>query len=102
MVKHLPANAKGMGLIPGSGKSPGEGNGNPLPYSCLENSIDRGVVWATVHEVTRVRDDFSTKPPPLFYINIRYIVYISMAQKLVLFEGVQKNVGEFYFSKVLY
>ena len=48
VVKHLPANAEGMGLTPGSGKSPGEGNGNPLPYSCLENSIDRGVWWAIV------------------------------------------------------
>ena len=37
------------GLIPGSGRSPGEGNGNPLQYSCLENSMDRGAWWATVH-----------------------------------------------------
>ena len=36
-------------LIPGSGRSPGEGNGNPLQYSCLENSMDRGTWWATVH-----------------------------------------------------
>ena len=38
-----------LGLIPGSGRSPGEGNGNPLQYSCLENSMDRGAWWATVH-----------------------------------------------------
>ena len=38
--------------IPGSGRSPGEGNGNPLQYSCLENSMDRGAWWATVHGVT--------------------------------------------------
>ena len=76
VVKHLPANAEGMDLIPGSGKSPGEGNGNPLPYSCLENSIDRGVWWATVHEVTRVRDDFSTKPPPfILYKHKLYSIY---------------------------
>ena len=42
-----------MGSIPGSGRSPGEGNGNPLQYSCLENSMDRGNWWATVHRVTK-------------------------------------------------
>ena len=42
MVKNLPANAGDMGLISGLGRSPGEGNGNPLQYSCLENSMDRG------------------------------------------------------------
>ena len=42
MVKKLPANAGDMGLIPGSGRSPGEGNGNSLQSSCLENPIDRG------------------------------------------------------------
>ena len=45
MVKNLPTNAgdeRDRGLVPGSGRSPGEGNGNPLQYSCLENSMDRG------------------------------------------------------------
>ena len=54
MVKNMPANAGGIrdtGLIPGSGRSPGEGNGNPLQYSCLENPMDRGAWWATVHGV---------------------------------------------------
>ena len=53
-VKNLPANAgdtRDAGLIPGSGRSPGEGNGNPLQYSCLENPMDRGAWWATVHGV---------------------------------------------------
>ena len=45
-------NAGDLGSIPGLGRSPGEGNGNPLQYSCLENSIDRGAWWATVHGVT--------------------------------------------------
>ena len=45
-------NAGDPGSIPGSGKSPGEGNGNPPQYSCLENSMDRGAWWATVHGVT--------------------------------------------------
>jgi len=42
-------------LIPGLGKSPGEGNGNPLQYSCLENSRDKGIWWATVHGVAKSR-----------------------------------------------
>ena len=44
-------NAGDRGSIPGSGRSPGEGNGNPLPYSCLENPIDGEAWWATVHGV---------------------------------------------------
>ena len=46
-------NAGELGSIPGSERSPGEGNGNPLQYACLENSMDRGAWWATVHEVTK-------------------------------------------------
>ena len=42
-----------VGLIPGSRRSPGEGHGNPLQYSCLENPVDRGVWWATVNKVTK-------------------------------------------------
>ena len=51
--KKSACNAGDLGLIPGSGRSPGEGNGNPLQYSCLENSMDRGAWWATVHGVTK-------------------------------------------------
>ena len=51
MVKNPPANAGDMGLIPGLGQSPGEGNGNPLQYSCLGNPMDIGAGWATVHVV---------------------------------------------------
>ena len=47
-----PCNVGDPGSIPGSGRSPGEGSGNPLQYSCLENSMDRGVWQATVHGVT--------------------------------------------------
>ena len=56
VVKNLPANAgdtKDLGLILGSGKSPGEGNVNSLQYSCLEHSIDREAWWATVHGVAK-------------------------------------------------
>ena len=48
-VKRLAYNAGDLGSIPGSGRSSGEGNGNPLHYSCLENPVDRGAWWATVH-----------------------------------------------------
>ena len=51
-VKNLPANAGYPGSIPGSGRFPGEGTENPLQYSCLEKSTDRGAWWATVHAVT--------------------------------------------------
>ena len=52
VVKNLPANAGDAGSIPGSGRSPGEGNDNPLQYSCLENSMDREAWQATVRGVT--------------------------------------------------
>ena len=51
--KEFACNAGHPGLIPGSGRSPGEGNSNPLQYSCLENSMDRGSWQATVHSVTK-------------------------------------------------
>ena len=58
VVKNPPANTgdlkeRDLGLIPGSERSPGEGNGNPLQYSCLENSMGRGPWWATVHRVAK-------------------------------------------------
>ena len=53
VVKNPPTNAGDMGLIPESGRSPGEGNGKPLQYSCLGNSMNRGVWWTTVHGVAK-------------------------------------------------
>ena len=58
MVKNPPANAgdvRNPGLTPGSERSHGEGHGNPLQYSCLENPIDRRAWWATVHRATKSR-----------------------------------------------
>ena len=55
VVKNLPANARDIrdeDSIPGLGRSHGGGHGNPLQYSCLENPLDRGALWATVHGVT--------------------------------------------------
>ena len=63
VVKNLLANAgdlRDADLIPGSGRAPGEGNGDPLQHPCLHNPTDREAWWATVHEVT-VRHDIVTK-----------------------------------------
>ena len=59
--KEFACDAGDLGLIPGSGRSPGEGNGNPLQYSCLENPTDRGTWWATVYGVARVGHDWKSK-----------------------------------------
>ena len=64
MVKNLPANAGGAGdvdSIPKLGRSPGEGNGNPLQYSCLRNPMDRGVWQATVHGVAKSQTRLSNQ-----------------------------------------
>ena len=53
VVKTLPANAEDTGSVPGSGRCPGEGNGNPFQYSCLKNFTDRGAWWTTVHGVAK-------------------------------------------------
>ena len=55
--KDSACNAGDLRSIPGLGRFPGEGNGNPLQYSCLENSMDRGARWATVHGVTKSQID---------------------------------------------
>ena len=63
VVKNLPANAGGtgdVGSIPGLRRSPGLGNGNPFKYSCLENPMDRGAWWPTVHGVTKSQTRLNT------------------------------------------
>ena len=62
MVKNLSANSgdtRDVGLIPRSGRFPGGGNDSPLQYSCLENFMDRGAWWATVHGVSKSRTQLS-------------------------------------------
>ena len=68
MIKNLPANAGDTGAIPGSGRSSGEGTGNPLLYSCLENSVGRGAWRATVHGVAKsqIMTDGLTLSPTLY------------------------------------
>ena len=63
-------NAGHLGSIPGSGRSPGEGNGNPLQYFSLENLMDRGAWQVIVHGVTRVRHNLETKLSPLPFLLI--------------------------------
>ena len=58
-VKASVCNAGDLGSIPGLERFPGEGNGNPLQYSCLENPMDRGTWWATVHGVAKSRTQLS-------------------------------------------
>ena len=53
MAAEFVRNERHLGSIPGLGRSPRKGSGNPLQYSCLENSMDRGAWWATIHEVTK-------------------------------------------------
>ena len=64
LVKESTCNSGDPGSIPGLGRFPGEGNGHPLQYSCLENPVDRGALQSAVHGVTRVGHDLATKPPP--------------------------------------
>ena len=71
-------NAGDLGSIPGLGRSPGEGNGNPLQYSCLENSLDGGVWWATVHGVAKSRtwlSDFT------FFLFFQFMVFVLQQAK---------------------
>ena len=62
VVKNVPANAGDAVSIPGLDGSPGEGNGNPLQYSCLGNPMDRGAWWATVLGVTKSQHNQATTP----------------------------------------
>ena len=81
-VKNLPAmqettcSSGALGSIVELGRSPGEGNGNPLQYSCLENSMDRRAWRATVQGVARVRRNLGTKPYPLWLANYSHILSI--------------------------
>ena len=70
MVKNPPVNAGDKGLIPGLGRSPGEGNGKPLQYSCLGNLMNREAWWAIVTGVPRVGHDLETKKDYNFTVEI--------------------------------
>ena len=77
VVKNPPANAGDLGSIPGSGRSPGEGNSNPLQYSSLESPMDGGAWWASVHGVAKSRTWLSnfTHRYTLIYIINKDLLY---------------------------
>ena len=81
--KESTCNAGDQGSIPGSGRSPGEGNGNPIQYSCMENPVDTGACRATVHGVTRIRHDLVTKPPPELVYTIVFVSDIHQSESLI-------------------
>ena len=74
MVKNLPAKGGDMSSIPGLGRSLGGGNGNPLQYSCLENSMDRGAWRATVHGVAKDWAQLSLHAPPKLLVSV-FLIY---------------------------
>ena len=87
VVKNPPANAGNTGSNPGSGRSPGGGNGNPLQYSCLENPMDRGAWWATVHGIARVRHDIVQQ----LSSNNCILFYTSQYCTIVIFDNLKQN-----------
>ena len=92
VVKNPPASAgdtRDASSVPGSGRSPGVGNGNPLQYSCLGNSMDRGVWWAIVHGVTKSQTWLSaqTDTPPAGKLKWNKLVtYISFSAFFAYFQ----------------
>ena len=91
MVKNFPANAGGtgdVGLIPGSGRSPGEGNGNLLQNSCLENPMDRGAWWTTVHvDIKRLRHDLVIKQQQISKLEDHYVKDLHVKFQFPLTKG---------------
>ena len=85
--KESACNARDLSLIPGSGRSPGEGNGNPLWYSCLENPMDRGAWRATVYGVARVGHDW---PNTL-------LLPLTVFSTVLAIVGVQKKERDMFF-----
>ena len=79
-VKNLPANARDVGSIPGSGRSPGVRNSNLLQYSCLENSTDKGARRATVHRVAKSRTQLRAHAHTTSYL---YNKNVNFPEKLV-------------------
>ena len=82
--KESACSAGDLGLIPGLGRSPGEGNCNPLQYSYLENSTDKGAWWATVHGVAKVGHNLATKAPPCFIQLLSLVVSLETFKSSML------------------
>ena len=110
VVKRLPANAGDLGSIPGSGRSPGEENGNPLQSSCLENPMDRGAWWATVHGLaksqTRLSNFIFTFNLMVTYYNSNwklkcYFNSVHLVLILIIY-GCKAVYGIFFFFKLCF
>ena len=93
-VKNPPAIARGMGLILGSGRSPGKGNGNALQYSCLGNPIDREAWWAAVHGVARIGHVLETKQQQLTLFRYQ--------SNKIFYENGRREKGDCYWIRVLH
>ena len=86
MVKNPPANAldiRDLGSIPGSGRSPGEGSGNPLHYSCLGNPMDRGAWQVRVHRVAKSGTQLSTRTNNNVWVCV-YAVMVVTLREIIL------------------
>ena len=92
-VKVSACNIGDLGSIPGLGRSPGEGNGTPLQYSCLENPMDGGAWWATVHGSQRVGHDWATS----FHCHFMVSKYIYMSL-FPVFRGIAAVLWTFVWS----
>ena len=96
----MPANTGDAGLIPGSGRSPGGGNGNLLQYSCLENSMDRGAWQATVYRVAKSQTWLS--PHTQFSSPIRKIIHFHDSMKVKWSLYLSKESGKTHFLANLF
>ena len=97
-VKVSACNAGDLGSIPGWGRSPGEGNGNPLQYSCLENPMDGGAWWATVHGVAKSWTRLSDFTFTLLYVYIHIYsllhIYIYIYTYIYIWkEGIKEGMN---------
>ena len=81
-------NEEDLGLIPGLGRSPGEGNGHLLQYSCLENSMDRGAWWAIVHGVTKSGTRLTTSPLTFRFVSLCPSALLQVASLHSLYDRV--------------
>ena len=84
VVKNPPVSAGDPSLISELGRSPGEGNGNPLQYFCLGNPTDRGTLQATVHRVTKSLNGLTTKPLYMYMCNWVTLLYSSNYHNIVI------------------